>query len=1088
MRKFFSIVVALVMSIAMWAQTPEHLYILGNVEGIGWEPGASAEMTKSGDTFTGTYTFTSATSYFAFTTVQGSWDVVNANRWGSPHLVNDAAPVALISSATQNEPCCTIDQGTYEITVDWANMTVKAHKDVPPVVIAGPALWPAAAVLPTAIPEEVRVLSLNNSLIHYENEWQDDIFNKMAAAMGKNAVWTAHTNLGKSLKYHYDEGEGMTEAGTPSARKLIRDNAYTHIILQEQTAKPRTDFAGFRESVITWVEYIRANGANPNPVIILPLNWAYGNSSAFAAENAQFLQNYLDLAQELGLVISPVGKAYDLAAAAEGVSIMAAGGRWFKDDRHPTQMTTYLGACLEYATIFGVDPTTITWAPTTVTGDEAAKMRNYAKEALTAVKQPVNAINKTIRFEVRQLDVNGLSVATLKATSYTGAELTDSIFTATAAGTYTVNATYDEKTLAATVKIADMNTVVVKTASIKVNGENKTVAQNFDTMDYPAADATVIEKGVYGNESTLPEGWRIERNQVGPRMIGSYNDATDKVQYQGGYNLPSNASNGTWNLGANGSSDRAIGGMTTGVANGARAINIMTHLENNGTTDFEKINISYDIEKYRDGSNANLFYVKLFTSSNGAVWNEAGETFTFLNPAGSGQNGFTTLPGATTHIEGTLKYNFQPGTDLYLCWAISTSSGDNCASAPCLAIDNVNLEFVEPAIPVYPHYIYVDDRTGWATLGLYAYGDADLYGAWPGAAKIGETDIDGTTYKVYPLPITTNGTYNLIFNNWNNGSQTPSPDYVINEARDYVLVVTATSITDAGVTPPTHEDPQAPDYEGIEFSESAATYTQNFNTLPAPASDATLIDGLNGVYGLGSTLPLGWRAARVETAPRTIGAYANAVDTLQYQGGVSLPSNAKNGTWNLGMNGSDDRAVGGMTTDAAGGARTINIMAYVKNVGIRDIASLSISYNVEKYRDGSNANEFYVKLFTSVDGVSWTAVENADFNFLNPKGSAQTGFATVPASSTAISGTLNESIAAGAWLHICWQIATSTGTVCQAAPCLAIDDVVITANYDTTTTLETVAPAANVRKNLVNGQLLIIRDGKTYNAQGMMVK
>lgn len=843
-----------------------------------------------------------------------------------------------------------------------------------PAIPGGVALWPQNAVLATAIPSSVRVLSLNNSLIHYGSEFQDVMFNDMAKAMGEDALWTEHTNLGKTLKFHFEE-----DPLNPTAQQLMASVPYTHIILQEQTKKPRENFADYRASVIRWVEYIRTYGANPNAVIILPINWAFNNSSSFAADNAEFKKLHSDLAQELGLVLAPVGVAYDLAAAAEGMSIMAEGGNWFKDDRHPTQMTTYLGACIEYGVIFGVDPLTITWKPSTITPEQAQQMRQYAHDAIAATPQTIDHRNHTIRFEVRQLDVNGYSIGTLEA-AYSGDQLTDNIFTATAAGSYSVAAVYGSENLSATVTVAAMQTApVVETPAIAVTATNNVVAEDFNSL--PAADGTADAKGaLYPENNTLPLGWRIERNQVGPRTIGIYSSAATTLQYAGGANLPGNAYNGTWNLGANGSSDRAVGGMTTGVANGARTINVMAHLANEGTKDFTSVAISYDIEKYREGSNVNLFYVKLFTSRNGSVWTEAGETFTYMNPKGSGQTGFAVVPGATNHVEGSLNLNFAAGTDLYLCWSISTSAGDDCASAPCLAIDNVNLAF-----------------------------------------------SDGTQPEVEP------------------------------------------------------------EYAGIEFSESAATYTQDFNALPYPAAGASPISGLNGVYGMGSTLPLGWRAERNESGPRKIGSYANAIDTLQYQGGVSLPGNAKNGTWNLGMNGSTDRAIGGMTTDAAGGARTINIMAFIKNVGAKAITSINLSYNVEKYRDGSNTNEFYVKLFVSEDGQNWTDVKNADFDFINPKAGAQNGFAEVPAASTPISGTLDETIAAGGWLHLCWSIATSAGTVCQAAPCLAIDDVNIKVTYETTTGMENSVVNA-VTKRLVNGQLYIIRSNEMYTLQGVRVQ
>lgn len=858
----------------------------------------------------------------------------------------------------------------YNFTADHSVTTLDPDA---PAIPGGVALWPSSAVLATEIPTSVRVLSLNNSLIHYESEWQDDIFNQMALAMGVDAQWTAHTNLGKTLKFHYEE-----DPLTPNAQALIASTPFTHIILQEQTAKPRTNFAGFRESVTIWVNYIREHGANPNAVIILPINWAYNNSATFTADNAEFKQLYTDMAQELGLVLAPVGVAYQLAYDAEGASVMAQGGRWFKDDRHPTPMTTYLGACIEYATIFGVDPTTITWAPSTVTAAEAASMRNYAKQAIQATPQTIDHRAHTIRFEVRQLDVNGLSIGKLAAASYSGAQLTDSIFTCATAGNYTVNAVYGVDNLSSSVLVAAMETVVAEpTPAVEVTASANVVLQDFNTL--PAAAGTVDAKGaLYPADNTLPLGWRIERNEVGPRQIGSYADALATLQYAGGENLPGSAYNGTWNLGALGSTDRAVGGMTTGVAGGARAINVMTHLANTGAVDFEAINISYDVEKYREGSNANLFYVKLFTSKNGITWTEAGSAFTYMNPAGGGQTGFATVPGATNHVEGTLEYNFKAGSDLYLCWAISTSSGDNCASAPCLALDNVSLEFVEHLLPI-----------------------------------------------------------------------------------------------------------EEPDFDAIELSESAATYTQNFDALPYPAAGATVISGLNGAYGLGSTLPEGWRAERNEVGARQIGTYAAASDTLQYQGGVSLPSNAKNGTWNLGQNGSADRAIGGMTTDAAGGARTINVMAYVTNTSDKAIRSLALSYNVEKYRDGSNANEFYVKLFTSEDGITWAPATDPSFDFVNPKGSAQTGYATVPAASTPVSGTISEGIPANGWLFLCWSIATSTGSTCQAAPCLAIDDVNIVATYDSTSTSLDDIASEKVQKIMVNGELIILKDGVRYNVFGV---
>ena len=101
--------------------------------------------------------------------------------------------------------------------------------------------------------------------------------------------------------------------------------------------------------------------------------------------------------------------------------------------------------------------------------------------------------------------------------------------------------------------------------------------------------------------------------------------------------------------------------------------------------------------------------------------------------------------------------------------------------------------------PEPKHFIYAEDRTGWDALGLYAWGTSELFGGWPGIASIEEREIDGITYKVFPLYNEEPGSYNLIFNNRNNGKQTP--DFNIAGDRDYYLIVTETSVTERGGEP-----------------------------------------------------------------------------------------------------------------------------------------------------------------------------------------------------------------------------------------------------------------------------------------------
>jgi hypothetical protein len=131
---------------------------------------------------------------------------------------------------------------------------------------------------------------------------------------------------------------------------LIRTEAWSHIILQEQSALPRTNIETFRSNVKKWVEYIREYCPNPNAIIIVPMNWAYsGDWSNFTDFNTQFLKNYQDVARETGVTICPVGVAYQQVFDAEGADGIAS---WFQDDRHPHRYVDLYGGLYGVWTYF----------------------------------------------------------------------------------------------------------------------------------------------------------------------------------------------------------------------------------------------------------------------------------------------------------------------------------------------------------------------------------------------------------------------------------------------------------------------------------------------------------------------------------------------------------------------------------------------------------------------------------------------------------------------------------------------------------------------------------------------------------------
>jgi hypothetical protein len=68
--------------------------------------------------------------------------------------------------------------------------------------------------------------------------------------------------------------------------------------------------------------------------------------------------------------------------------------------------------------------------------------------------------------------------------------------------------------------------------------------------------------------------------------------------------------------------------------------------------------------------------------------------------------------------------------------------------------------------------ILVNNQTNWEAITLYAWGDAEAFGGWPGATPVGFEEVKGVNYTVFGLPADMAGkSLNLIFNNNNGGKQ-----------------------------------------------------------------------------------------------------------------------------------------------------------------------------------------------------------------------------------------------------------------------------------------------------------------------------
>ena len=756
------------------------VYVMGDNNGWNYMD-ASGELTLTeNNIFTGQVTMNAGDDGYCHWRIYQRLGMVGV--WGAESdLTGDNTSGTLVKGSTGTVSTAA---GTYDVTFNLTTGEFSLVKSASTATTM--TLQPADVVLVPELPEQIKVLSLNNSLIYYNN--QDAVFNAIAAAMGKNATWTKHTLLGKSLRTHWDEGDGVAEDGNPGAKMLVRSEAWSHIILQEQSSLPRTDIETFRANVKRWVDYIREYCPNPNAIIIVPINWAYsGDWANYTAFNNTFLKNYQDVALDLGVTLCPVGLAYQAVFDTEGAT---GTNTWFLDDRHPTLKATYMAAAMEYGLIFGEDPAAITYAPSDLSGTDATSMRTYASNALTGFTNYVDHTAGKVHYKVTVRDQYGMEIEPAEPVVMTlsdGGNIDENnVFTSNGTnGTFNVNATTGNFSADATVKVATAETEVVVYPAIELNEETLSASQDFDAI----GDAAT---------ATLPDAWRIDRILTAPRTVGRFDMADTHTMYSGGVNLASNAKNGTWNFGADDTSDRALGGISTGVADATRCVNLYAHLLNTGRKNIENVNVAYNVEKYRKGSNAAGFAVQLYYSIDGRNWTSAGDKFRTYFAPDSETAGYASVPGETVAVSDVLDVPISRGCDLYLAWNITVASGDAANAAMAIGIDDFSVSGELPTIPASNYYIYVDDQTGWDALGLYAWGDSELFGSWPGEASVGEVSIDDskTIYKVFMLN-TEGGNYNLIFNNWNNGKQLP--DYNITANRDYYFRIDENSVTELDV-------------------------------------------------------------------------------------------------------------------------------------------------------------------------------------------------------------------------------------------------------------------------------------------------
>jgi hypothetical protein len=111
----------------------------------------------------------------------------------------------------------------------------------------------------------------------------------------------------------------------------------------------------------------------------------------------------------------------------------------------------------------------------------------------------------------------------------------------------------------------------------------------------------------------LPPDFRVDK-QLAVRTVGTFASAGAATERVGGANLSSSAANGIYNYGAGatstGGTNRAVGFLSSG--SGTFSGNVYAEFYNGTGGDLLGLQISYDVEKYRNGLNPAGFIFQFY--------------------------------------------------------------------------------------------------------------------------------------------------------------------------------------------------------------------------------------------------------------------------------------------------------------------------------------------------------------------------------------------------------------------------------------------------------------------------------------------
>ena len=220
----------------------------------------------------------------------------------------------------------------------------------------------------------------------------------------------------------------------------------------------------------------------------------------------------------------------------------------------------------------------------------------------------------------------------------------------------------------------------------------------------------------------------------------------------------------------------------------------------------------------------------------------------------------------------------------------------------------------------------------------------------------------------------------------------------------------------------------------VTLDNSSPSNTQNFDGMGSSTT---------------ATIPSNWKVTAAGSGSSASWNTSGNLTAVTVQASSGSPTGG--GRYNWGSSASE-RSLGFMTSGSY--VSPNGIMVFYSNSGTSNINSLTLSYDLERYRINSAAAS--VSFFFSTDGSTWTSVSNGDISTTAlPTGTSSYSFTPSGTPSPTNCGVINKSsiniaslsIAPSSGFYLKWVLNT-TGSSSQG---IGIDNVVCNATFASTT-------------------------------------